>query len=172
MKNKEIYIVIGIIVVALILVLALGKKDTNSSEKQQEEPQNILERAQSESTSVKDNEKKELTQISVTDYLDYYNGEESKLVLVARPTCHYCQIAEPIIQNLAYKYDIDIYYLNTDNFTGDDEQNFTSSNEMFQNGFGTPLLLSVGNGSIIDTVDGLTDSDHYVEFFKENGYIK
>lgn len=172
MKNKEVYIVIVVIVVALILVLALGKEDNKSNVKSQEDPQSILERAQSESSSVKENEKKELAQINVTEYLDYYSGEEPKLILIARPTCHYCQIAEPIIENIAYMYDLEIYYLNTDNFTEDDEQKLESSDELFQNGFGTPLLLNVGNNSIIGTVDGLTDSQHYIDFFKENGYIK
>ena len=171
MKNKEIFIVFGIIVIALILVIALGK-DSNKKEKLEDNQEIILERAQEESASVKDTEKKQLEEIDVTRYLDYYGGEESKLVLVARPTCHYCQIAEPIIQNLAYKYDINIYYLNTDNFKDDDEEKFKSSNEMFTGGFGTPLLLNIGTNKIIDTVDGLTDSEHYIKFFKDNGYIK
>ena len=73
-----------------------------------------MENAEKESESVKSNEIKELNNINVSDYLEFYAGEESKLVLVARPTCHYCQIAEPILQNIAYKYDLEINYLNTD----------------------------------------------------------
>lgn len=172
MKNKEIFMVIGIIIIALVLIVSLGKSDNGKTKEKVTDGQSILENAQKESAQVKDEEKKELTQITVDEYLDYYNGEDNNLVLVARPTCHYCQIAEPIIQKLAKEYDIDIKYLNTDNFSGDDESRFISSNEMFQEGFGTPMLLNVGNEKIVDYVDGLSDSEHYIEFFKSNGYIE
>ena len=46
------------------------------------------------------------------------------------------------------------------------------SDEFFKEGYGTPILLVVGEGKIIDKVDGLTDSAHYVDFFKRNEFIK
>ena len=172
MKNKEVFIIIGFIIVLLILAFVFGKNDNSKSTKQQvEEANSILERAQKESEAVKEEEKKELKEITVDEYLDIYSGEENKIVLVARPTCHYCQIAEPIIQKLAKEYDLEINYLNTDNFQDDDEDKFVSSNEKFSNGFGTPILLSVGNSTIVDSVDGLTDTQRFKEFFEKNGYI-
>ena len=175
MKNKEIIIVLCVLVVALILVFAFGSGDKNKSNKEEansSEVDTILANAQKESETVKPNEIKEFSNIDVTAYLEYYAGEDTKLVLVARPTCHYCQIAEPILQNVAYKYDLNIHYLNTDDFSEDDDQKFIESDEFLADGVGTPLLMNVGNGKIIDKVDGLTDSEHYIQFFKDNGYIK
>ena len=110
--------------------------------------------------------------INLATYLEYYTSDEDILVLLARPTCHYCQIAEPILKNLAYKYDIEINYLNTDDFTEEDNNNLMASDEFFSSGYGTPILLYIKNNSIIDKVDGLTNSDGYIEFLRTNGFIK
>lgn len=170
MKKKTI----GIIgVVALVIILLIGatikpkEKDNSLSNSG-----DILTNAQIESQNVKENEQKEFTEISVSDYMNIYNGGEKALVLVARPTCGYCQIAEPILHNIAYKYDININYLNTDNFSEEDSSTFVNSNTQFAEGFGTPMLLVVSNSNINDIVDGLTDTAHYVEFLKKNGIIE
>ena len=36
----------------------------------------------------------------------------------------------------------------------------------------SPVLLVVGQGKIVDKVDGLTDTAHYIKFFQDNGFIK
>ena len=179
--NKTLKIALIIIGVVIVLVLAFavggnGSSSSTTSPNQQTNlstnPEEIIANAQSESESIKDNEKKEFTQISLTQYLEYYAGSEPKIILLARPTCHYCQIAEPIIQNVAYEYNIDINYLNTDDFTEDDQKNFIYSNDEFKEGYGTPLLFIVKDNQIIDKVDGLTDKAHYKEFFRLHGYIQ
>ena len=64
-----------------------------------------------------------------------------------------------------------MYYLNTDNFSGEDQNNFIASNEEFSTGYGTPMLLVVGNGTIKNQVDGLTDRTHYIAFLQLNEFI-
>lgn len=176
MKKKTI---IGIVIAAVIVLLLIagasieektGSSSTSNSSTS-EDADTIVANAQSESDAVSDDEKKDFTEINVDTYLEYYAGSENKLVLVARPTCSYCQIAEPIIQNLAYKYDIEIYYLNTDDFSDDDSSNFVASDDTFSEGFGTPMLLLVSNNEIVDMIDGLTDTAHYTAFFQQYGYI-
>ena len=170
-----------VLIALLILIVIIGisispsnkntKENTTSGSSSNDDMETILARAEEESANVKDSEKKELPQINVDTYLEYYNGKENKIILLARPTCHYCEIAEPIIQKVAHDYDLEINYLNTDNFEGEDESNFVSSNETFKE-YGTPTLFIVSNGDIVDMVDGLTDYTHYEDFFKKNGFIK
>ena len=167
--NKKTLGIIGIIGIIVLIIISCsinpGDKTTNDSN-------NTLENATIEAANIKENEQKEFTEINVDEYLNKYNGNEKTLVLIARPTCHYCQIAEPIIHNLAYKYDLTINYLNTDNFYDDDKQKFMESDEFFENGFGTPMLLIVSEGKINDMVDGVTDTSNYIEFLKRNKFIK
>lgn len=174
MDKKKIGIIIGIILLIVLFIISIfiSPKESESSNTQDDDIEAIINNAEKESASVKEDEMKEFIDINMDTYLDYYNGNEQKIVLIARPTCHYCQIAEPIIHNVAYQYDLDIHYLNTDNFSEDDQSKLINSDEFFSEGFGTPLLLSVSEGSIKSKVDGLTDYEHYIEFFKENGYIE
>jgi len=169
--KKSVIILLITIVVLLLISLFVGNKDSKSNELSNDATV-ILNNAQTESSNVKDSEKKEFQEITVADYLNYYEGEEKTLILLARPTCHYCQIAEPILHKIAYDYDLDIKYLNTDEFSEEDSINLVQSNDYFNNGYGTPVLLLVSNGEIIDMVDGLTDTAHYVKFFKDNKFIK
>ena len=174
MKNNKILVILGIVLaVILIIICSMVGTDSNNTktDKVMEDGQTIVTNAQKESEAVKDEEKKEFTQINVDKYLEYYAGEENKIILVARPTCHYCQIAEPILKNISFKYNIEINYLNTDEFSDDDQTKFINSDDTFKDGFGTPFLLIVSNNKIVSSVNGLTDEDHYISFFKTNGFI-
>lgn len=169
-ETKNIIIIVIVIAVLVGLVALLG--GSKNEKKLEESPEIILKNAEKESSSVKESDKKDFIQINVDKYLEYYNGNEKKVILIARPTCHYCQIAEPILQKLSKELSIDINYLNTDNFGEEDEAKLVSSNEFFEEGYGTPILLVVSKSSIIDKVDGLTDSTHYIDFFQRNEIIK
>lgn len=174
-SKKYLWIVlVGIILILLIIASSVGNKDSKreSSNKLSENVEEILSNAQKESSNVKEEEKKDLPEINMDTYLEYYNGEDKKIVLIARPTCSYCQVAEPIIKKVAKDYDLPIDYLNTDNFQDEDTQKLINSDEFFKEGYGTPILLVIGQGKIIDKVDGLTDSAHYIDFFKKNEFIK
>ena len=173
MSKSEKYGLIGILTILLIAIIVSGVvKVNNKDDKLANDAETIINNAQRESTAVSDSEKGEFTQIDLNQYIDMYNGSEKKIVLIARPTCGYCQVAEPIIQNLIYKYQLDINYLNTDNFVEGDEQKLIESNNYFKDGIGTPTLIIVSEGKVHDGVDGLTDTAHYKEFFKVNGYIE
>lgn len=171
--NKKVFGIVGIIVLVVLLIIGCAinptEKDKNTSS---DDPNTIIANATNEASSIKESEMKEFTEINIDEYLNKYNGEEKSIVFIGRPTCHYCQIADPILHNIAYNYDININYLNTDNFQDGDSQKLVESDEFFSEGFGTPLLLVVSNGQINSKVDGLTDMNHYIEFLKENEFIK
>ena len=174
MNYKKLFPIILIIIVFAIFILSFfigGKKHNDPDVVLSNDPDVVIENAKKESSNVADVEKKNFVMITVDDYLRLYDSEDPSLVLIARPTCSYSQIAEPIIQNLMYLYDYTIYYLNTDDFHDDDLDRFVHSDERIENGFGTPMLYFIGNHSIIDSVDGLTDRAHYMEFFRLNGYL-
>ena len=168
--NKKIFGIIGIVVIAILLIISsfLNPDKVNYSD----DPQVIILLAKEEAEEVKENEKKDFIEIDVNEYLNIYEGTEKTLVLLARPTCKYCQIAMPILQNIAYNYNLNIYYLNTDNFQEDDAERFVKSNDAFNEGFGTPTLLLVSDSKINDMVDSLVDTRRYMEFLKRNKYIQ
>ena len=175
MKKENKFIIILIVILAIILCAGLfinndDKEETST--KLTNDADIILSNAQSESSKVKSEDKKEFQEINTNEYMELYRGQNKTIVLIARPTCHYCQIAEPILGKIAKDYDLDIKYLNTDNLTRDDYETLIGSNEFLNNGLGTPILLIVNEEKIINAVDGLTDTAHYIDFFKKNGFIE
>ena len=186
-RNKKI--VTGIVVaVGVILVCALcyfassavsakagdnysESDNSNSSTTSSSSASDMTSRAQEESANVPDDEQKDFNDIDIDEYLDLYDGSEDSIVLFSRPTCGYCQIAEPILHHIAYQYKLTINHVNTDEMSSDDETKLVESDDYFSDGFGTPLLVVVSNGEIVDMVIGLVDTDSYVSFFTDNGFI-
>ena len=185
-RNKKI--VTGIVVaVGVILVCALcyfassavsakagdnysESDNSNSSTTSSSSASDMTSRAQEESANVPDDEQKDFNDIDIDEYLDLYDGSEDSIVLFSRPTCGYCQIAEPILHHIAYQYKLTINHDNTDEMSSD-ETKLVESDDYFSDGFGTPLLVVVSNGEIVDMVSGLVDTDSYVSFFTDNGFI-
>jgi len=166
-------IIAGIVgfIVLFVLVFTLGGNN-NSTSGLSEDPDVILANAETESAAVTEDQMGDFVDVDVNTYLSYYAGSEAKIILLARPTCHYCTIAEPILHKLVKDYNLEINYLNPDNFTEEDQTNFVKSDAEFNAGYGTPFLFIVRDNQIVDKVDGLTDTAHYIYFFQVNGYIK
>ena len=174
MKNNKILLglLVGLTVIVVLVVAFVASSNNNSdSNSSTYDANDIVSRAQQESQSIKDSEKKDFIDIDINKFQEFYNGSDNKIVLFSRPTCGYCQIAEPILQNIMYKYKFDIYHVNTDNMSEDDFTTLKNINSEFD-GFGTPLLVVVSNNKIVDKVSGLNDMSGSKEFFKKYNFIK
>ncbi|MBQ8131404.1 MAG: hypothetical protein IJ193_02845 [Bacilli bacterium] len=119
----------------------------------------------------KKNKVKPYIGIDVAQYLEYLNDSKERIILVGSNTCNFCKKAEPIIQSVMYKYNVDVYYVATNEFTEETEQQFMESNELL-NEFSTPLLFVVADGEVKDHIQGLGDFNTYKDFFEKNGFIK
>ena len=176
-NNKIMIIVTVVILVALICAcIFLGGKDNTSSSTKEltDDVETIMANLQVESEAVTEDQKGDFgANINANEYIDLLNKEgEYSLVWVARPTCGYCQLTSPVIQKLIKDYSIYISYLNTDEFSDEDNQTFINSDEEFSEGYGTPMLLLVGDGKILDRIDGATDTAHYKEFLVKYKFIE
>lgn len=175
MKDKS-NIILGIVAVVVVVLCFFATSGISNPEKEKSTDeltvQEIIELAQRESAAVKDDERKEFEEIDMDEYLDIYEDEDMSIVFLGSSSCGYCKVAQPIVENVAYEYDLDIYYLNSGEFSENDKEDFISSNELFSEGYGTPMILIVSDGEIITYLDGLTYHDDYVKFFRDNGFIK
>jgi len=117
-----------------------------------------------------------LEEIGMTEFTTLLNGEESSIIYIARPGCGFCQQQEPIVESVALENDIVVHYLNTDNLTSDEMYSlFKVDTKLFgEEGkdFGTPTILIVKDGKIVDSVVGLTEEEGLISFFKDNKIIK
>lgn len=109
-------------------------------------------------------------ELSIDNYLKMLKEDEKNIILIARPTCSYCEMFTPILKQAADDMDLVINYVNTDEFSSDDWEKFESSLSYFsENDWGTPLTLIVQNGKVVADNGGYTDIETIKKFFKDNG---
>ena len=180
MKDNKVMIIVTVVILVLLIGLCflVGGKDSESasgnSNELTEDVETIMSNLEKESKAITEDQKGEFgAEIDAGDYINLMNTEgQASLVWVARPTCGYCQLATPVIQKIIKDYSIYISSLNTDNFSEEDTNLFVNSDERFKEGFGTPMLLLVGDGKILDMIDGATDTAHYLDFLKTYKFIE
>ena len=108
-------------------------------------------------------------ELSIDNYLKMLKEDEKNIILIARPTCSYCEMFTPILKEAADDMDLVINYVNTDEFSSDDWEKFESSLSYFsENDWGTPLTLIVQNGKVVADNGGYTDIETIKKFFKDN----
>lgn len=145
--------IVGIVIAALaVLSLAIGisfvKKDDSKSPK-------------------------DYNEVTLNEYLNIINSDEKSVILVARPTCTYCQKFSPILKQAAGDLDLVVNYIDTDKFSEDDWKTFNNSLSYYtKNEWGTPLTLIVQKGEIVDVNSGYTDLATIKNFFTKNGLGK
>ncbi|MCI8346565.1 MAG: hypothetical protein HFJ12_01275 [Bacilli bacterium] len=173
---KNTFIILVVIVICLICFFASSSRskpyEKSSSQEASSEGNNVLEQATKQAGEISDDKRVQPEEISLKTYLELYDKEGESLVLISRPTCQYCKIATPIIENIIYEKNVKIHYLNSDNLTEEENSTLISSDNYFSSGYGTPLLLVVGNHKIKDQVEGLVTKESYEAFFQEYGFME
>ena len=172
-SNVGILIAISLIIILLIVIIALagskGKYNTTNTENGGTSSSQTL---QGESSSIKDDERNDLKTINIDEYLSLKESNDSySIIYVARPTCSYCVLQKPIMENVVYRYDITVNYLNTDELSDEDVNKLRDSDEYFEGGWGTPLTLIVRDNKIVDKIEGATVSSNLIELFKKYDII-
>ena len=111
------------------------------------------------------------TEITYSEYEEKMNTEAPFLVVVVRDGCGYCEMYEPILEEVAGEYKIPIYYINMSNLSSEEYTALGTSNSYFkknQGKWGTPTTLFMYGKSVIDSISGYVDKDGFVDFVKEN----
>lgn len=111
------------------------------------------------------------TEITYSEYEEKMNTEAPFLVVVVRDGCGYCEMYEPILEEVAGEYKIPIYYINMSNLSSEEYTALGTSNSYFkknQGNWGTPTTLFMYGNSVIDSISGYVDKDAFVDFVKEN----
>ena len=110
-------------------------------------------------------------EVTIDEYLDLIKEDKQNIILVARPTCGYCEKFTPILKKAKDDMKLTINYINTDNFTSEDWEKFEASLDYYSNNeWGTPLVLITKNGEVVADNGGYVELDAIKSFFKANGY--
>lgn len=110
-------------------------------------------------------------EITLDEYLEVIKKDEKSIILVARPTCGFCEKFSPILKEAKDDMNLTINYIDTDKFSTDDWKTFSSSLAYLNSEeWGTPLVLIVQSGEVIAENNGYVELDTIKSFFKSNGY--
>ena len=110
-------------------------------------------------------------EVTLDEYLSLIKEDEQNIILVARPTCTYCELFTPTLKQAMDDMKLTINYIDTDKFTNEDWTTFNSSLDYLNTEeWGTPLVLIVKNGQTVAVNSGYVDLNTIKSFFEANGY--
>lgn len=109
-----------------------------------------------------------LNYIDYEEYDKLLKSDEKNIIVVGQSTCGYCVQAKLILNEIAEEKDVTINYLNVSYMTEEEGKKFESSLEYFEGSWGTPVMMIVQDGKMIDIVEQLVTKDEYIEFLEEN----
>ncbi len=98
--------------------------------------------------------------------------EEKEILFLGRPTCGFCNLLKPILDDTSKRYDFEYRYINTDELSKKQLEKLLKKLEIRSSTFSTPRLLITEKDKIIDSYVGYMDDISVFHFFKKNGFIK
>lgn len=103
------------------------------------------------------------------EFIKDFQSGENKLIYIGRPTCAYCNLLSPNLEEMAERYNFEYLYVNIDEISTQVVSQILS--DMGLTSVGTPYLAVVSKGKVVDTQNGFTDYDKTFEFLQENKII-
>lgn len=103
------------------------------------------------------------------EFLDKFNGSENSLIYIGRPTCGYCNLLNPSMEDMKSRYNFDYVYVNTDDMSSKYLDKILE--KLGLTSVGTPYLAIVSNGKVVDTQNGYADYDQVFDLLQRNNII-
>lgn len=114
--------------------------------------------------------------INYIDYSDYkklLKSNEKEVLVVGQTGCSYCIKAKSHLNRIIAEKNIEINFINVDELDEDEITKFTDSLDFFsENEWGTPLMLIIQDGKVLDYSNGLLEYDGYINLLNDVGMFK
>lgn len=145
MKKKNIIIIISII--SIILITGISYIIINS------------------------NSNSNLIKLNYKEILEKIENKDNFVLCVSSSECMHCNEYKPKLKKIANRYDLKIYYINIDELTKKEYENFKK--DLNFDG-GTPVTIFFKNGEEKTTatrIEGNTKIEKIIDKLKNNGFI-
>ena len=110
------------------------------------------------------------TEISDNKIIEKIENDESFILLVSQTTCSHCASYKPKLEEVANEYKINVYYIDVDLLTGDEDKNL----KKYVNYDSTPITVFIKNGeetTAATRINGDASREKIIKKFKSNGFI-
>lgn len=119
-------------------------------------------------------------EISFQEYSEKSQEDEFTVYLIGRNECSHCMEYKPLVNQVANKYNIDVYYINLDNVLYDEyvylHDNISILKEQFSSDgdpiIPTPATVVYRNGHEIDSVLGNVKQEGFLDLIVRSGVVK
>ena len=119
------------------------------------------------------------------DMVNIINSKKYTVTVMSKSDCSYCTLYQPVINNIAKNYNLDIYYLDRDKYSESDYKKFKNldlevKEDCTTGGLATttksevqyPLLLITKNGKSVDCILGYRSENEVLELLSKYNIIK
>lgn len=107
--------------------------------------------------------------ITYSEYEELIDSNKPFLAIIINDGCHYCEMYEPIVDEVANEYGIPVNYINLAKLSDDEYNSLSKSNSYLRTKkWGTPTTLFMLGDNVIDSISQYVDKDTFVQFIKEN----
>lgn len=115
-----------------------------------------------------------ISNINYDDFKNLLNSTNKNVILIGKDDCKYCSDVIMALNPIIINYNININYLNINSLDSDIAKKVQEdiSKLGYKDGFTTPITLITENNKLLDYVIGASNSEYFIDIFKENGIIK
>ena len=115
--------------------------------------------------------------INYNDVSELINDDELNIIYWASPSCGFCVQFTPIVKEVSIEKKVTFNYLNAANISNEDYATFMGQvgtvNEVYSTkGLGTPSIILVKGGQVVDVVEGAQSKANLINYLTTNGFIK
>ena len=118
------------------------------------------------------------------EYEKILDNDFDNLIVFGREGCHFCEMYQPVLKEVANLYKIEIVYIDMASLSSEDYKKVIESalsipakctknreESDIGRGFGTPLSLFVRNKMTYDCIRGYKDKTDLIKDLKKIGYV-
>ena len=116
--------------------------------------------------------KSRLYELTYNEVMKKIENEETFILCISRTTCSHCHDFKPKLEAITIKYDLDIYYIDIDLYSEEEQKEFASRLSFDGS---TPTTLFLTNGKETTTsnrINGDVSTKNIVSKLKKNGFIE
>ena len=157
-KKGQILLFVGLIVV--ICVISIVVADSKKQQELVDEYYRLYEVSDSEENNTSDSS----VVMNLDD--DYYS-----IVFFGADDCSYCQLYQPVIDEIMELYDLSYYYVNSNDISENNLVDMLEKGEVSVDDFGTPTTVIIKNGEAVANNIGYMDREETFSFLQDNGLI-
>lgn len=109
-------------------------------------------------------------ELKYDEVIEKVENKDSFVLLISQTTCTHCISYKPKLEEVANKYKIDIYYIESNLLNDEERDKFTS----YINFSTTPVTVFIKNGeetTVANRINGDASKDKIEKKLKSNGFI-